>query len=740
MNARSPLCLVPRRATLVAGVLGALALASPARAADEIALRQVERDGIVAIEAPSTCAGHDPGALVDGRLWSAWAAGPGDAGRVDFDLGSTRYLVRLDVVLGDARNPATFRDSVRPGGLVVVADEERRAVALEDRSGYQTVHFDPPIEARRLTLVLEARGLRARGCGSALSEVRFWEPSDILSLRPSLRADIDARLATLLAPDSAAPERQAAAEALERIGSPAATSVLLALRSAPAARVPDLVWILSALGDGRGAGYLHERLARATAEERLPLLRGVVRLPDAQHVPLLTRAAQDGPAEERLVATQALAAIPGAAAERVLLGLVRDRDPAVAAAAAGGFCGRDSAPLVRLAPELAHAPAAVQRAAFACLPDEVAPGDQASLRALRARVGDPGAQAALLARTCRPGDTEGLQAAEAFARHRDPTARAAAVRCLDRGGAPDEALLAAALDPAAAVRDEALAALARRGGPALAGLAVRVLDVPSLDIAPYAAVLAGQPRAERVRAALLWSRFGPPSWTPGAARLLGPGDDDPLRALVDGVSVDGPDGRALVRLLHADRAAWAAPAARLFAAGEWRTRPLLVAVLGAVGRPADAALLDAVLAAGDPRLLDDAARALAALGGPDAVPLLARLSAPGLAEHVRRLAVEGLGAAGLPQAAPPLDALLADPTTPAEVRAAAVDAVARLRGPGALPLLEAEFLGEEYTVRRAALVACQRLEDRRALDLLSRAATDGDPAIRRLGLSLLAKR
>lgn len=290
------------------------------------------------------------------------------------------------------------------------------------------------------------------------------------------------------------------------------------------------------------------------------------------------------------------------------------------------------------------------------------------------------------------------------------------------------------------MRDAALAALARRGPAALRDLPVRLLDTPSRDIGPYVATLRTLPRDERVRTALLWGRFAPPAWTAGAARLLRPSSETELAALVDGVTADGPDGRALVRLLRADATAWADAAAALVARGDWRERPLLVRVLGAVGRPADAPLLDPVRAAGDPRLLDDIACALADLGGAESVPRLAALTGAGYAERVRLAAVRGLGKAGVEAAVAPLDAVVADPAAPGSVRAAAVEALARLRGPGALPLLEEQFLGEDYAVRRAVLLACRDIQDRRAFDLLSRATADGDPAIRRLGLSLLAAR
>lgn len=732
---------------LAVGALVALVLAaaltgraSAAGRGGDIPLRQVDRDGISAIEAAGTCASYDVRGLTDGRLWSAWAAEAGGPAEVRMDLGRTRYLVRLDVVVGDARNPKTFRDSVRPSRLLVLAAGDRREIPLEDTTEVQSFHFDPPLETRALALVAEGGAEPGARCGAALSEVSLWEPTDVLSLKPALRAEIESRLATLLDPSADGEARGAARTALAHIGSPAATSTLLALRSAPTSRVEDLAEVLHDIEDSRGATIVNERLFRAEGDDRVALLRALAHLPDVEHVDMLTRLATRGTHPERVAAAQALGAIPGRDAERVLADLVRSDDGPTAAAAAAGLCGRGEDRLVGLLPTLLQTPIEVQRTTLACLPDELSAPAREAVRALLGDLTDAQSRAAVLARTCRPGDPVALDAAAALVNHPAADVRAAVARCVDRGGGLDATLLTLATDRSDTVRDAALAALERRGPEALGDLAVRVLDAAPRDVGPFVRVLGGLPRAARVEAALLWARYGPPDWTVEAARLLEPATAAELRAAVEGVAPDGTEAEALVRLFRARRGRWVGPACVLMADRAWREEPFVVRVFGAVGRPSDVPLLDPVVADSDPRLLDEAARALAALGGPDAVARLASLVGPERPERVRIAAVRAIGESRDDAALAPLDALVADTAAPSAVRAAALEALGRVRGAYALPVLESAFLEEDFAVRRAALLASQRIGDPRSLDLLSRAAADGDPAIRALGITLLSER
>ena len=324
-----------------------------------------------------------------------------------------------------------------------------------------------------------------------------------------------------------------------------------------------------------------------------------------------------------------------------------------------------------------------------------------------------------------------LGAATVDARSRRGTRSAGA-----EGASGTTVLLEEAFAADEGVRDAALRELARRGAGALDALPLRVLDAAPRDVGPYARAVAALPPAKRREAALLWARFGPPAWIPSAAVLLQPAQPESLRAAIAHCGASEPARAALLRLLEQRAGEWRAPAVRLQRDGDWMDDPFVVRVFGALAEPADRTAIDVALRSPDPRVLVEVAAALGVWGGSFAGERLLPLLGRGHALRVRVAAARALAEAGDGAAARRLWPLVAE--GPEELTQAAIEAIGRLRGEVVFSEMESAFATRDRATRRAVLLACKEIGGPDALRLLSRAAADGDPAIRELGLTLLA--
>ena len=297
-------------------------------------------------------------------------------------------------------------------------------------------------------------------------------------------------------------------------------------------------------------------------------------------------------------------------------------------------------------------------------------------------------------------------------------------------------LLEQAFSPDTAVRDRALEQLATRGIGALDALPVRVLDAAPRDVTPYARALAAVSSEKRREIALLWARFGRPEWVPAAAALLRPATTEALRAAVASCAGSAPAEDALLRLVAHAHTEWRDPALSLVDQGAWMDAPLVVRLLGVVAQRNDLPALDTVLRSPDPRVLVVVAKVLGGWPDGDAASRLLPLLARHHSLRVRVAAVEALAVRGDAAATEHLWPLIA--SGPEPLIRAAVAAIGRLHGKDAMPELERLFQTSDRATRRAVLVACKDIGSTDALRLLGRAAADGDPQIRELGLTLLA--
>ena len=260
-------------------------------------------------------------------------------------------------------------------------------------------------------------------------------------------------------------------------------------------------------------------------------------------------------------------------------------------------------------------------------------------------------------------------------------------------------------------------------GEAPPGAAVDPVVALFRDLAPEVGPEGRLDRPVRVRAALVRALAGPPRLRAGAALdlLREPGL---LEAL--------PDAER-----DAIAAAFDATPSRD------RGRAHLARLLGRIGVPdAGRRLADALLGADGVHLRNAVGAALGDLRDPAAVRLLAERASAGDAE-ARARAAAALGASGLPEARPPVEALLgaAEP----RVRVEAAVALGRLRLAEAAPALLRRFRGvpggpvaePDPAVRRALAWALGRCDAPEAWDALRAAADDASESARAFAAEVL---
>lgn len=293
------------------------------------------------------------------------------------------------------------------------------------------------------------------------------------------------------------------------------------------------------------------------------------------------------------------------------------------------------------------------------------------------------------------------------------------------------ALTAAALEGATEVRARSVEALSRIDEPRARRAVVDALDAPVAAVAHMAAI--GIQRFPKtapdaaVAEAELVQRIELPAAGSGAVAA-----DDELR------------WRALSTL--ARRAAVGARAEFERGATSADPRVRLFALQGLGALPADpraTSILGAGLADADWRVACEAANALGKLADPGSVAALLeateRALPPNSAHHVRRCAFEALGriAAGGDVARQALERARNDESS--SVRAAAIEAGARLYRDAALPGLESASRDPDAVVRAGAAAAAAHLTADAALPLLDRLVADADLRVATTAADALAE-
>lgn len=293
------------------------------------------------------------------------------------------------------------------------------------------------------------------------------------------------------------------------------------------------------------------------------------------------------------------------------------------------------------------------------------------------------------------------------------------------------ALTAAALEGATEVRARSVEALSRIDEPRARRAVVDALDAPVAAVAHMAAI--GIQRFPKtapdaaVAEAELVQRIELPAAGSGAVAA-----DDELR------------WRALSTL--ARRAAVGARAEFERGATSADPRVRLFALQGLGALPADpraTSILGAGLADADWRVACEAANALGKLADPGSVAALLeateRALPPNSAHHVRRCAFEALGgiAAAGDVARQALERARNDESS--SVRAAAIEAGARLYRDAALPGLESASRDPDAVVRAGAAAAAAHLTADAALPLLDRLVADADLRVATTAADALAE-
>jgi HEAT repeat protein len=582
--------------------------------------------------------------------------------------------------------------------------------------------------------------------------------------------------------------RDAAGNALERLGDAAVEPLVVAL----SALDPDLrlaaATVLGAIGDRRAVPALAARLADGDANVRAAAAEALGRAGAPAAIPALLAALDSDDGTLRLAALGALGALRTCPDVARLVPLLADGtlrrsvyrllgvsgDPAALPLLAGGMSertrgAREAAlsgigqqrarrPREELAPLEAAARAAAERdtgladACAAALASEepfVAVGAVTVLGAiaeprhvspllrlaeddrLRPLVDDAIAR-------LRPGRELKAALADAI-EAQGPFGRSAALSALARMGSPAalESVIRDASDPDAVVQGEAIAALGRLGAARAVAPLAGLLgdDVPAVSARAASALVEIGGRSPSGRLAAVAAVRDRAGASPSAAlyRVLGAlGGGEDLALLTAGLRSD-----AVVQRVAA------ASAIATLAIRELARAAFLPALIAALSDPAwpvraaaaraFAALAEANAAAreGDPRRGEHplCGEALGALGAAlrDAEPT------------VRAAAADALGATGRLDQLPALTALLEDPLVPPVVAVAALHAVAAIAVPSLQVIARAAAHADAEVVKEA-VAAAAALPGDAAADVIRRAAGSPRWDVRRAAARAMAER
>ena len=378
-------------------------------------------------------------------------------------------------------------------------------------------------------------------------------------------------------------------------------------------------------------------------------------------------------------------------------------------------------------------------------------GVAASTPALLPLLGDrdPGVRLVAARTLARAGDARALAAAAVWVTEpgRPAADRLLGLDVLSRAPeltAPARAALEQALrDREAATRSQALAALARQEAfPSLPAI-LRALDdeIPEVraEATSLVGTLCGADPVRAGRAVLpLLARLDDPDQSVRiqALRALGSLHDPRTISSLLRLATDEPNGvgTAAVDALGSPPMAAAVPAL-IDLARDVRTEPTARHALLALGEIATPPAIEALVAAlRRPTAPEEASLALRHAGAA-AVPALATEAARGTPTGAVRAATL-LGELGDRRATPALASAVEEDNRGLAVSLAAIDALATLRDPAAVPALARAAVAPEPDLRRQALLALRAIGDPRGAALLAQELADADPPARAAAAAL----
>ncbi|MEZ4267231.1 MAG: HEAT repeat domain-containing protein [Myxococcota bacterium] len=353
------------------------------------------------VSATSSSGEGEASRLTDGRLGSAWIAGPGRGAGEELTLRfqATRYLSRLDIHPGFGRDNRTFGAHARPTRLRVTWPGGAQVLELADSRRTQTFELFPLARTDVLTITVEAV-VGPVEAGVAISEVMAYEPVDVLGVDQGLREQISSLVSSL-------GDRQRSAEAGERL-------VELGVAAVP--WVSDLARQADADSGGVALRILFRVDPSRARDVSLELLR--------------TRSAQ-----QTAIVLSALGGMDARGLESALLHAARelaDTEPSLAAAATDALASTgDSRALLLLARGLASEEPAQVNVAVTRLPAFGAPGREIAARLLQ-NPSELTRRAALVTLGGFADDAQAVTAIAPFTQDASHATALAAVRALGR--------------------------------------------------------------------------------------------------------------------------------------------------------------------------------------------------------------------------------------------------------------------------------------------------------------------
>ena len=193
--------------------------------------------------------------LQDGRLWTAWAEGSGQGGQeewISYTFGAKRYISRVTIMPGNARDSKNFRQFLRPKTISLEYDDGSVEIHLQDIREEQHFDFKIPIQTHHLKFVfVETYKKGSRTKAVAISEVVLLESLDILALTPQLRQDIEEAIQNLGDPDDTK-----SIDTLCEVGGPALTWLFIALENENRLVRQRATEALVKMGDARAVSAL----------------------------------------------------------------------------------------------------------------------------------------------------------------------------------------------------------------------------------------------------------------------------------------------------------------------------------------------------------------------------------------------------------------------------------------------------------------------------------------------------
>jgi hypothetical protein len=407
----------------------ALAASSPAR----LATAEIDQ-----VSTTSSSGEGEAERLTDGRMGSAWVAGPGRGAGEEITLRfqATRYLARLDIHPGMGRDNRTFASYARPTRLRVTWPGGAQVLELADARRTQTFELFPLARTDALSIVVEAVAGPVEA-GVAISEIMAYEPVDLLGMDQNLREQISTLVSSL-------GDRSRSAEAGERL-------VELGVAAVP---------------------WVSDLARQADADSGGPALRVLFRLDPARARDVSLELLRTGAPTQTAIVLSALGGMDARGLESALLHTAREldqSDPSVAAAAIDALASTgDTRVLTMLARGLASEEPSLVNVAVTRLPAFGPAGREIATRLL-ANPSELTRRAALVTLAGFPGDDLAVTAIAPFAYAESQTTALAAIRSLgrlrgDRARA-ELAKLAHAKDAVARPRRRPRAGRARRARP-----------------------------------------------------------------------------------------------------------------------------------------------------------------------------------------------------------------------------------------------------------------------------------